>query len=354
MTRQHASRGRRALLGAGSLVLAGAYAVGPGTTVALAGTCTDVPGSGGLTAVRVVLTPQHVTGPVDASACDIGIYVGPGGDGTVIDGATVTGAHAEGVLVQGVHDVVLRDSTVTGSASAPAAGFGGHPPKAVMLVGTARALVEGNDIYGNFGGGVAVNDDGAVHPATLAAGTPAPAVGNVVRGNRFHDNPEGCAVVVGAYNAGQGVIGNVVERNLMTGTTGAFSAHGPDITSIVVAANTPNSLARDNRVLGNTVTESFLPGILVHANAPGALTDGTKIVNNRLSRTDWGRTDGPSSTVAVALATQAPGATIRDTHVDGNRIDAVEIGVWVSGAVSGTQVGGYGVNHADQQVVQAS
>jgi nitrous oxidase accessory protein NosD len=89
------------------VMVAGSALVGSGhTSTAHAATCTAVPGHAGFTAV--LSNPSStVSGTIDATGCDYGVYVGPGHTATVSH-ATIFGAKAANVAA---------DGTVTVSAS---------------------------------------------------------------------------------------------------------------------------------------------------------------------------------------------------------------------------------------------
>jgi hypothetical protein len=88
-------------------MLAGSALVGMGQPrSARAATCTPIPGEPGDTAV--IINPSSVvTGTIDATGCDYGVYVGPG-HSAVVSGATIFGADEANVAVDGT-------ATVTGS-----------------------------------------------------------------------------------------------------------------------------------------------------------------------------------------------------------------------------------------------
>jgi hypothetical protein len=308
-------------------------------------------------AVDVEGAPATLTGTVvNATGCDIGIYVGPGADGTVIDGATVSGANDHGVLVQDVADVVVRNSTITGNGLDIATLPDGVPrsevsgctdadpntpcptlseDKALTLLGTTNALVENNNIVGNVGdGGISINDDGNwPSMSVLTRGQSRPAVGNVLHRNTVSGNLNGCAIVLSAWNPGQGVNHNVVNDNTVTGQK--FSG----VTgSIVVAADPPGTSAIGNVVLHNTVTFSLIPGIIVHSNAPGDLVAGTKIIHNTLVSDNWvpGADSAPGKRVGIAIASEAAGApspsVITNTLLVHNSITDEDYGIWIDHA----------------------
>ena len=343
------------LLSVAAVLLAALTGLAAETATAAAGgdtvTACESAGTTGMTAKLVVSSAETVSGVVvDAAGCDIGIYVGPGASNAVIEDDTVTGANDHGVLVQDVADVTVRDNRIVHNGVAKKSGLG--EDKALTLLGTTGAVVEGNLVSDNVGdGGISVNDDGGSVPSAVPTpGADRPALDNVISGNTVVGNLGGCGIVVSAYNPAGGVIGNEVIDNIVAGTPGVLPPLSPPVTgSIVVAADLPATVASRNTVSGNLVTGSFIAGVIVHSNAPGDRVSGTTIVNNTLAWNDWGHTDGPPTAVGIVVASGSANAStpsvLADTVIAGNRIDHQDIGIWISQAV-GTHVGGRGLNHA--------
>lgn len=307
---------------------------------ALAAECHST--SAGMTAaVDIEGSPAKLAGTVvNASGCDLGIYVGPGADGTVLDGVTVSGANDHGVLVQDVAGVVIRNSTISGNGvnihTVPGGTAKLSEDKALTLLGTSDSVVQNNRIVDNVGdGGISINDDGNwPSMSVLTRGLARPAAGNVVRGNTVSGNLSGCAIVLSAFNPGQGVNHNVVADNTVTGQK--FSGV---IGSIVVAADPPGASALGNVVLHNTVTYSLIPGIIVHSYAPGDLVAGTKIIHNTLVADNWakGADSVTGKSVGIAVASEAALAptpsVLTDTLIVQNSISDEDYGIWTSHAI---------------------
>lgn len=209
---------------------------------------------------------------MDATGCDIGVYVGAGATGVVISGATIKGANDHGVFIEDTTGVVVEHSVITHNGLAPAKGVG--EAKAVALVGTRGVIPRDTRVTGNLHGGIEVNDDGSIDPGAPDPGTPSPAVGNTISRNRVIGNVGDRGIVIAAYNPGQGVARNIVADNtVVNGKPGA----------IIVAADPPGAATTDNAVLGNVVTGNLLPGIIVHSNAPNDTVTGTLVLDNTLS-----------------------------------------------------------------------
>ncbi len=177
--------------------------------------------------------------------------------------------------------------------------------KAITLSGTTNCLVKDNFVGFNGVGGISVTDDGPVSPGSLNPGSPLPGQGNVIMGNVIENNIGDCGIVIAAFNPGEGVSDNLVTGNTVIGNSFG-PTNPPFIGGIVVAADTPSTTAKDNIVLGNTVIGGWIPGIIVHSNAPGDLVTGTVVSLNRLISNGAGPdpTDAPN-TAGIVIANEA-------------------------------------------------
>lgn len=239
----------------------------------------------GFTAKVIAESGQRITGTIDASGFDLGIYIGPGVHDVTVMRATVSGANDEGILVQDASDVVIRDSSITGNAVDPFAG--GTEVKGIVLAGTTNVVVSHNTVTGNEEGGIAVLDDGVrsqFAPDAIDT-SPVAGVGNVVADNVVADNPNSCGIVLAGKNSGGGVMDNLIARNTVVGFNPAAHDFVPGAGGIVVAGGAglqaPVAIT-DNVVLNNVVTGGFIAGVAIHAYGPGIIT-GTKVIGNDLS-----------------------------------------------------------------------
>lgn len=248
------------------LVLAIGVALSAGTAYA----ASTLPN--GLTAKIVAVSGQTISGNIDATGYDVGIYVGPGVHDVRIVGATVSGANDEGILVQDTSDVLIKSSTITGNAVNP---FSIEEVKGIALVGTTNIVVHNNTVQANHYGGIGVYDDGPNHPwSPNAISAPRASTGNLISANRVIDNGiYHCGIVVSAKNPGGGVSNNVVTRNTISGGLGGIIVAGGGFG--------PVSLT-DNVVSHNVITNNLIPGISLHAFGPGVIT-GTQLIGNVLS-----------------------------------------------------------------------
>ncbi len=298
-------------------------------------TCVSA-GSTGLTAAVVLTSGQHYSGTLDATGCDVGIYVGPGATGVVIAGATVTGANDHGIFVQDASGIVIRDSTVSGNGVNPNAAIAEN--KGIELVGTTNSLVSGNTVENNLAdGGIGIADDGpAVDPGApiASAASPMAGTGNVVTRNYVYDNAFGCGIVVAAYNSGAGVSNNLVSKNTVIGGFDPV-LHLPYVGGIVVAADSPFTTVTQNVVLSNTITGSLIPGIVVHSNAPGDVVSGTQLIGNTISKNgNEGPPNDPTSPTGIEVVAEvSPGEpnapVVMHTQILSQAISDNTYGVWL-------------------------
>jgi parallel beta-helix repeat protein len=232
----------------------------------------------GFTAGVVAHSGQRISGHIDATGRDVGIYIGPGVHGVTVSHASVTGANDEGILVQDTSGVVIKDSTLTGNAVSNA--YNLSERKAIVLLGTSGVVVSGNTISGNGDGGIGVYDDGPNSPSApiaIVTGKPRPAVGNVVTGNTIADNFNGCGIVVSAKDDHSLVAATLVTRNTVSSNVpGAVG--GIIIASGSVGAGTVAGTV----LLQNRVSGGYIAGVGMHSSGGGVLT-GTQIVGNRFT-----------------------------------------------------------------------
>ena len=280
---------------------------------------------------------------IDASGCDIGIYVPPTVDNQTIGGAssalgvTVNGANDTGIFAEKNSGLTVQNDTIEGNGVNPGTGitsFGG-----IVLAGETNAAVSANTVTNNGGGGIFVNDDGPVNPGSPSAGTGpvVNATSNDVSGNTISANFGNCGIVYATHNAGGEITNSTIADNTITGEVGVFHATGPDVGGIVVATASAGATVSDISVQDNNVSNSFEGGIIVHSHAPHDVVTGVSITGNTVGpANNWGQTNGPPTTAGIIVGVdQLPptlAATIEDTTVAQNTISAQFYGLWISGA----------------------
>jgi len=273
---------------------------------------------------------------IDATGQPVGIAVlGSAAAGTVVEGFTVMNANNEGIFVQDSSKVIIDNNFVSNNVLHVLPGLG--EAKGIQLTGTSKSTVAGNTVVGNTYGGIGVTDDGSVDAswnATAApgsgipAGTPNPGDANLVSGNMVANNhPNHCAIVVSAYNPGEGV-----SNNIISGNTVVDNQNG-----VIVAADTPNTIANNNTVIYNNILNNGEGGVVVHSNAPGDVVTGNSIIDNVISGNGYlpileGIIIGGEGTVPVS-----------DTSIIGNVFQnenvAVKIVLGTNTMVGGNMIG---------------
>ncbi len=302
------------LLGVGQFAL---FGIGFGG-VALADGCPYVAGSTGLRAEIIAAPGQHITGTVDASNCDIGVYIGPGVKNVTIDGATITGAIYHGILAQDTSNVTIQNSTVSNNAQQ---GESQDFPetKAIQLDGTSSSVIQNNIVENNGGGGIAVLDDGPLSPGTPNPGQLLPGNNNRILNNQVMYNYNGCGIVVAAYNPGGGVNNNVVSGNTV----------GYNPAGIVIAADEPNTIVTGNRVSFNIVYGSPYADVVVHSNEAGDIVTNTMIYFNQIGSSE---SEGPG--LGIIVGAEVPNAAVLNTVIMENQITNEQIGIATNNAKS--------------------
>jgi hypothetical protein len=294
-----------------------------GTAVLAPSASAQAPLANGFTAKVVASTGQIITGTVDAAGYDVGIYIGPGVHGVIVAGATVRGANDEGILVQDASGVIIKNSTIEGNGVAPADDLG--ELKAIVLAGTRGAVVTNNTVANNNRGGIGVYDDGpsVVSAPAAVAQHPIAGVGNVVSSNQVLDNGTDCGIVVSAKNPGGGVLSTVISDNTVTGFDPQAGDNSQSLGGVIVAGGAMGAVSVTNTmVVHNTVRGGFIPGISLHASAPGSIT-GTQLINNVLSDNGGGAAGG---TTGIEVLSD-PGVAV-NTQIVGDQVSNDQFGVF--------------------------
>ena len=199
---------------------------------AAAGPCL-LTGFRGLTAAQI---GGSVSGPLDASGCDIGAYFDAANPGSV-SGATISGANWYGVLVNGDNGPVSVNVT---NSSIHGVGVLGIYYRA-YLGGAASGQISGNQIW-NYG------LEGIV---TNGPGTRVQIQGNSVTGS------SGASWNVGiqdGFGASASVTGNTVSDNLSYVSGGITVVGGPGYGTCTGGIPCPYTLG--TQIVGNTLTDN--------------------------------------------------------------------------------------------------
>lgn len=306
--------------------------------------CTPDVGGTGLSAAVVAHPHQRISRKVvDATGCDIGIYVGASVRHVSIRSTTVTGANFQGILAEKTSHLSISHSKVTGNGfntidptAPPLPGSGVHSwvgqSFAISLFGVSHASVSDNVVYNNGRGGIGLMDNGPFDPgARMQNQNPdAPLVHTShvrIVGNKTWANDNGCGIVAATQNVGGHLSRVSIRDNRIVGT--GFGPAGPDVGGIVVAADLPGSKVNLVNVNDNTVRDSFEAGLIVNAEAPGSSTSRVHLYDNEVSGNNVGHLEAPNTAGVVTFA--APGAANYRTMMWDNDISNQFYGVWSRG-----------------------
>jgi len=278
------------------------------------------------------LSSQPYNTIIDATGMPNGIVVaGAAAAGTIIEGFTVENANNHGIYVQDSSGVILENNVVANNGANVIPGLG--EDKAIQITGVSNSTIAGNTVITNFYGGIGVADDGPIAPswnntAVPNAGIPAqltlPADGNLISGNLIYANrPNHCAIVVSAYNQGEGVKNNIMSGNLVVDNQNG----------IIIAADTPNTDASYNTVINNNILNNGEGGVVVHSNAPGDVVVGNLITGNVFTANGYLPT-----LEGVIIGGEGP-VPVQNTTLSNNVFQNEVVGIQIVNA-KGTAVGG--------------
>jgi len=259
------------------------------------------------------------------------VVVGPSASGSVVEGFATINADNHGIFVQDSSNVRVENNLASNNGLNVQTGVG--EDKAIQLAGASDSAIVGNTIVGNLYGGAGITDDGAIDPSwnataapgsNIPAGTPNPGNNDTISGNTIINNrPNHCAIVVSAYDQGEGVSNNVVSDNLVVDNQNG----------VIVAADTPNTIANNNTVINNNIVDNGEGGVIVHNNSPGDVVKGNVILNNIISGNGYLPT-----LEGVIVGGEGPVAAL-NTVIEGNTFQNEAIGVEVVNG-NNTMVGG--------------
>lgn len=301
----------------------------------------------------VIKTPLSLVGApfgsavIDATGKGNGIYVDgydtPGLAGVVVSGLTVQNANFEGILLTNVSEVTIASnqvlhnnlnldinaSTCTGSFPAFETLEGDDCGEGIHLSGVDHSIIANNLVENNSGGILLSDDTGATHD-------------NLILGNTVQNNPFDCGITLAShplagsnFTAAAGVYHNTITGN--TSQRNGFQVPGAGA-GVGIFAPFPFSKNYGNVVVDNNLNDNGLPGVAMHAHAPGATIADNVIANNRIAGNGADTADtatpGPTGinvsggdTSTTAVNTGIPLAVITGTIIAGNAIQQETVGV---------------------------
>jgi parallel beta-helix repeat protein len=279
---------------------------------------------------------------IDATGMANGIYVdgidNGGIAGVVVSGFQVQNANFEGILLTNASQVTITDTHVLkNDVSLNLSNFTcpGIPSfetsedfdcgEGIHLSGVDHSIIANNLVENNSGGILLSDDTGATHD-------------NLILGNTVQNNPFDCGVTLAShplFNGGPtaaGVFHNTITGNVSTHN--GFQVPGAGA-GVGLFSPAPFTMTYGNVVVNNVLTDNGLPGVAMHAHAPGATLSDNMIAGNNISGngadTDDTATPGPTG-VNVSGGDDGSGnpvAVITGTVIAGNVITQEAIGIAV-------------------------
>lgn len=252
----------------------------------------------GINLTAKLIDPAYVTGVVDATTCNIGVYYSPGSNGT-IENADIFGANYFGV-VNRQGNVTITDSDIHLIGETPFSGAqhgvavyyatvdtGSPSAQAACVAGSTSGKIDGNNIYDYQKGGVVANCDG----------TQVDVRNNAITGQGLVPFIASNGIQFG-YGGRGTAMGNTVNGNWYTGTF--WSSAG------ILVFESSNVIVQGNTVENNEVAISIESWCWFVASA-----DNNKVIQNTINGAEWG--------VSVA-AYDFPPYSQCDASADNNKV----------------------------------
>jgi parallel beta-helix repeat protein len=280
---------------------------------------------------------------IDATGLANGIYVdgldNGGLVGVSVSGFKVQNANFEGILVTNSSDVTITDNHVLkndASLIISSDTCTGIPPfetsegddcgEGIHFSGVHHSIVANNFVEKNAGGILLTDDTGPTHD-------------NLVLGNTVQNNPYDCGITLASHPffapgppTAAGVFHNTVSGNVSEHN--GFQVPGAGA-GVGLFAPAPFNKTYGNVVVDNILTNNGIPGVAMHAHAPGATLSDNMIAGNHISGngadTEDTATPGPTG-INVSGGDNGSGmplAVISGTVIAGNVIEQETIGIAV-------------------------
>ena len=273
---------------------------------------------------------------IDATGLANGISVS-GVNGVLVSGFTVENANFEGILLNQASQVTITDNIIQKnnvSLNVNAATCDGIPDfetaegfdcgEGIHLSGVDHSIISNNLVENNAGGILLSDDTGATHD-------------NLILGNTVQDNPFDCGITLASHPlfasgppTAAGVYHNTITGNVSKHN--GFQVPGAGA-GVGLFSPAPFTNTYGNVVVNNDLIDNGLPGVALHAHAPGAGLSDNMIAGNRISGngadTDDTATPGPTG-INVSGGDNGSGvplAVITGTVIAGNVIRQETVGV---------------------------
>ncbi|MEM0272743.1 MAG: right-handed parallel beta-helix repeat-containing protein [Thermoprotei archaeon] len=224
-----------------------------------AATCTPVSPSDtafgtSLTAAVVASNGQTITTTVDATGCDVGVYIGPGTTGVIIS-ATVHDANKVGIFNDG-GNAVIEGSTIYNIGNHVNGVFspnGVQTGIGIYFSASATGKIDGNNIYNYQKGGIVVRNLESVYVTNNTVTGLGPF--KLIAQNGIELGFGTYGPTLSSSNVGH-VTGNVVTGNIYTEGAGTKYVSTGILGNAIAGSNKgllTAALEKSNTVFGNQV-----------------------------------------------------------------------------------------------------
>ncbi len=282
---------------------------------------------------------------VNAHGLDNAIYVdgldNPGLSGVTITGFKLENANFEGFAATSVSNLNFSSNLVTGNDKSQDTANGTCPGlpawetaegldcgEGIHLAGTSYSTIANNVSEGNAGG-LLITDNTAISQY------------NVISGNTIKDNLYDCGITQPSQpqypstaNGGVpfGISNNVFYGNTSTGNGTSLAGAGA---GILMAVGAPGESIKNTLIIGNTITNNGIPGVVFHGHNPGDTIENTIVAGNTIS--------GNGQDVGDAATPGTTGINFFGAH-----------SISTPGGLSGTQIYGNTISNEDDAIIYNS
>jgi parallel beta-helix repeat protein len=285
---------------------------------------------------------------IDAAGLPNAVYVdgydNPGLSGVTVQGFKLENANFEGFAATSVSNLNFNSNLVTGNdksqdtANGTCPGLTTYAPwetaegldcgEGIHLAGTSYSTIANNISEGNAGG-LLITDNTAMSQY------------NVVANNTIKDNLYDCGITQPSQpqypstaNGGVpfGIANNVYYGNTSTGNGTGLAGAGA---GILLAVGAPGESIKNTLIVGNTITNNGIPGVVFHGHNSADTIANTIVAGNTIS--------GNGADVGDGVTPGTTGINFFGAHTSS-----------VPGGLTGTQIYGNTISNEDDAITYNS
>lgn len=274
-----------------------------------------------------------------ANAIYVDGFDNPGLSGVTITGFKLENANFEGLAATSVSNLNFSGNLVTGNDKSQDTGNGTCPGlpawetaegldcgEGIHLAGTSYSTIANNVSEGNAGG-------------LLITDNTAKSQYNVISGNTIKDNLYDCGITMPSQpqypstaNGSKpfGVYNNVIYGNTSTGNGTGLAGAGA---GVLLAVGAPGETIMNTLIIGNTITNNGIPGVVFHGHNSGDIIGNTIVAGNTIS--------GNGADVGDGVTPGTTGINFFGAHT---------ASPLVPGGLTGTQIYGNTISNEDDAI----